>query len=102
MNPKEWLQDRTNKPIFYSPLGETILNLLHEMWGIYHLSVTSLLNVEWDNAHHITFVYNHSLSSEHSLPNLLTKCQELHLTLEIKGVGPGYTQMKFYRISRGA
>lgn len=87
-----------------SPLGETVANLLGDLYGgIYHLEDDDLKKVEWDNARYIVFVLRHkrlATVDTSQLTQLVFLCHDNCIRCEISARSPGRLELMFHQRER--
>jgi len=93
----EWLQRITTKSDF-SDLGGKVAYFLDTLFGLHHLSTTSLKKVDWNNKNHTEFVYHRSLATvdDNDLTRLVVIAHQMMLRVSIEGIGPGYLRIMFH------
>jgi hypothetical protein len=94
----DWIARLLEKDL--SPLGREVADLLGDVFrGIYHLSHRALHKVEWSNPHCIRIVLGNYLATwdSNELTLLVVLSHDRMIRIELRGVGPGYTEITFHK-----
>lgn len=95
--PVAWLQHMYAGE--FSELGKTVAYFLDEMWGLHHLSNTSLKKMDWSDDNSINIIYGNSMSTvdHNDLTRLVVIAHQMMLRVSLRGVGPGYVELMFHQ-----
>ena len=83
-----------------SLLGERVADLLGDVFqGIYHLDISSLQKVEWEDNYYISIIIRRSLSTWdfNRLTVLVVLAHDRLIRVSVSGVGPGYLKLEFHK-----
>jgi len=95
-----WIKSNFKLESSISPLGETVADLLGDVFlGIYHLSSSALKKVEWSNPRFISFVYfgNIATVDDNALTRLLVLAHDRLVRVEITGAANKYLRILFHQ-----
>lgn len=94
-----WLRKAISYSGEISDLGKEVARFLDRLWGLHHLPVNSLRKTNWSDPHYIAMVYDGRLATVDGddLTSLVVLAHLMMLRVELRGCGPGYTQIVFHR-----